>query len=156
MENILDDFITKSNINKDNIDEVILIGGSTLIPKIREIIKEKFEKSKVKFDLDPKEVVARGAAIRGAKFLNISSVSNIKLFDVTNLPLGVNQKGNIFGIILPRSIEILLDKQKNLLLGKYEISGFPKREAGKVEIEIKMHIKKNSILEITAWQKDNE
>ena len=44
LENILDDFITKSNINKDNIDEVILIGGSTLIPKIREIIKEKFEK----------------------------------------------------------------------------------------------------------------
>lgn len=41
---ILDDFITKSNINKDNIDEVILIGVVTLIPKIREIIKEKFEK----------------------------------------------------------------------------------------------------------------
>ena len=109
---ILDDFITKSNINKDNIDEVILIGGSTLIPKIREIIKEKFEKSKVKFDLDPKEVVARGAAIRGAKFLNISSVSNIKLFDVTNLSLGVNQKDNIFEKILPRSTEIPQYKSK--------------------------------------------
>lgn len=57
-------------------------------------------------------MVARGAAIRGAKFLNISSVSNIKLFDVTNLPLGVNQKGNIFEIILPRSTEIPLDKSK--------------------------------------------
>ena len=45
-------------------------------------------------------------------------------------------------------------EQKHLPLGKFEISGFPKRQAGKVEIEIKMHIKKNSILEITAWQKD--
>ena len=184
LKNVLDNFIKKSKINKDNIDEVILIGGSTLIPKIREIIKENFDKSKIKFDLDPKEVVARGAAIRGAKFLNISSVSNIKLFDVTNLPLGVNQKDNIFEIILPMSTEIPWYNSKtfktvkndqtkalievyegeaiencdknNLFLGKFEISGFPKREAGKVEIEIKMYIKSSLLLEIEAWQKDNE
>jgi len=184
LNNVFDDFITKAKIDKNKIDEVILIGGSTLIPKIREIIKEKFDKSKVKFELDPKEVVARGAAIRGAKFVNISSVSNIKLFDVTNLPLGVRKKGNIFAIILPRSTQIPKYKtetfetvennqtkalievyegeaiencdKKNLLLGKFEISGFPKRKAGKVKIEIKMYIKSSLLLEITAWQKDNE
>ena len=184
LKKVLDDFITKAEIDKNKIDEVILIGGSTLIPKIREIIKEKFDKSQVKFDLDPKEVVAMGAAIRGGKCLNISSVSNIKLFDVTNLPLGVKQLGNIFQIILPRSskvpshntltfatvdnnqtkalIEVYEGEEtencdkNNLLLGKFEISGFPKRKAGDVKIEIKMYIKSSLLLEITAWQKDNE
>ena len=184
LKNVLDDFIIKAKIDKDNIAEVILIGGSTLIPKIREIIKEKFDKSQVKFDLDPKEVVAMGAAIRSAKFLNISSVSNIKLFDRTNLPLGVKKLGNIFEIILPRSSKIPSDNtdtfvtvndnqtkalieiyegeakencdKYNLFLGKFEIAGFPKRKAGDVEIEIKMYIKSSLLLEITAWQKDNK
>ena len=184
LNNVFDDFITKAKIDKNKIDEVILIGGSTLIPKIREIIKEKFDKSLVKFDLDPKEVVAMGAAIRGGKFLNISSVSHIKLFDVTNLPLGVKQSGNIFDIILPRSSKVPSHNTKtfstvgdnqtkalievyegesiekcdeyNLLLGKFEISGFPKRKAGDVKIEIKMYIISSLLLKITAWQKDND
>ena len=53
-----------------------------LIPKIRDIITKKFNNSKINYHLDPKEVVASGAAIRGAKFMNISWVKDIKLFDV--------------------------------------------------------------------------
>ena len=182
---ILKDFIEKANIkNNDDIFEIILIGGTSIIPKIREIIKEKFEKSFIKYDLDPKEVVARGAAIRGGKFLNLPSVSDIKLFDVTNLSLGIKLKDNKFSKIIPRStlipyqnknifyttednqtnalIEVYEGEEekncdeKNLLLGNFEIIGLPKRKAGKVKIEVKIEIKENSTLEISALDIDND
>ena len=177
---ILDDFIIQSKINKNEISEVILIGGSTLIPKIREIISEKFKKSKINYKLDPKEVVAMGASIRAAKLSRLPSVQDIKLFDVTNLSLGVRVQGNRFKRIIPRSTPIpfsntdtfktTLDNQdfavikiyegendndcdiKNLLLGKFFITGLPKRKGGEVKIEVKFHIKENSILEVTATE----
>ena len=167
--NILDDFIIQSKMNKNEISEVILIGGSTLIPKIREIITEKFKKSKINYKLDPKEVVAMGASISAAKLSRLPSVQDIKLFDVTNLSLGVRVQGNRFKRIIPRSTPIpfhntdtfktTLDNQdfavikiyegendndcdiKNLLLGKFFITGLPKRKGGEVKIEVKFHIK---------------
>ena len=65
------------------------------MPEIRGIIIQKFKNAKINYDLDPKESVAKGAA-RGAKFMDLSSVSDINLFDVTNLPLGIKKIGNIF------------------------------------------------------------
>ena len=180
---ILDDFIIQSKINKNEISEVILIGGSTLIPKIREIITEKFKKSKINYKLDPKEVVAMGASIRAAKLSRLPSVQDIKLFDVTNLSLGVRVQGNRFKRIIPRSTPIpfhntdtfktTLDNQdfavikiyegendndcdiKNLLLGKFFITGLPKRKGGEVKIEVKLEIKDNSLLEVTASEVNN-
>lgn len=131
-------------------------------------------------------MVARGAAIRGAKFLNLPSVSDIALFDVTNLSLGIRIKGNIFSILIPRSTTIpykskdngifytvennqtqaliqVFEGEKindcdlnNLLLGKFIISGFPQRKARDVQIEINMRIKDNSIREVTAFEADNK
>ena len=105
-EKILNDFISQSKIDIKNIAEIILTGGSTLIPKIREIISKKFEYSQIKDDLDPKEVVAMGAAIRGAKCFIFSSVKDIKLFDVTNLSLGIKLVNNKFEKLIPRSTPI--------------------------------------------------
>lgn len=185
-EKILDDFIMKAKINKDDKFEIILTGGTTLIPEIRKKIAEKFNKSIIKSNLDPKEVVARGAAIRGAKFLNLPLVSDITLFDVTNLSLGIRTKGNIFDILIPRSTPIpynpkdngifctvknnqtealiqVFEGEKiedcdlnNLLLGKFRISGFPQRKAGEVKIEENIRIKDNSIIEVTAFEADNK
>ena len=177
---ILDNFIIQSQINKNEISEIILIGGSTLIPKIREIITEKFSQSKINYHLDPKEVVAMGASIKAAKLSNLPSVEDIKLYDVTNLSIGIRVKGNRFKRIIPRSspipfdnIEIFkttLENQdfavikiyegesdndcdiKNLLLGKFFITGLPKRKEGDVKIEIKLEVKENSILEVTATE----
>ena len=89
-ENIINKFIKDYSINKGNISEVILIGGSTFIPKIRSIIKTIFSKSEIKTDLNPIETVAKGAAILGGIISNLSYVNNINLLDVTNLTLGVN------------------------------------------------------------------
>ena len=150
-ETILNNFISQSNIDIKDISEVILTGGSTLIPKIREIISNKFKYSEIKDDLDPKEVVAMGAAIKGAKFAKLSSVEDIKLFDVTNLSLGIKLKDNIFEKLIPRSspipfsneetFETVYDNQdfanievyegeeekncdkNDLFLGKFKISG---------------------------------
>ena len=183
-ENKLTEFINKSQINKDDNFEIILIGKTTLMPEIRKRIIQKFKNAKINCDLDPKESVAKGAAIRGAKFMDLSSVSDINLFDVTNLPLGIKKIGNIFHKILERStktnephkdtfvtvednqtkalIEVYEGEEeqncseKNLFLGNFEISGFPKKKAGKVEIEVKMEINHFSILKVTAWEKLNE
>ena len=125
-----------------------------------------------------------GASIRGAKFLNLPSVSDIKLFDVTNLSLGIRLIENKFSKLIPRSTPIpynnkgiiytVRDNQdtalievfegekeidrdlNNLFLGKFEISGFPRRKAGEVKIEVKIEIKDNSILEVTAEEMNND
>jgi len=183
-EQILDDFIIQSKMKKDDISEVILIGGSILIPKIKEIITKKFNNSKIKDDLDPKEVVAMGASVRGAKISNLTSVKDIKLFDVTNLSLGIRIIGNKFSRIIERStpipfknkgvFETVEDNQteglievyegegniecdkKNLLLGNFIISGLPKRKAGESKIEVELEIKDNSILNASAFDLSNK
>ena len=185
-QNILYDFIEQSKVNKNDISEVILIGGSNLIPEIRNIVAKTFNnpKTKIQSNLDPKEVVAMGAAIRGGKISNLPSVSDIILFDVTNLSIGIKLEGNIFHKMIPRSkpipyntkeifytvydnqtsanIEIFEGEIKNdcnlnnFLLGKFMIYGLPKRKKGEVEIEVSIHIKENSILEVTATQNDNK
>ena len=183
-EKILNDFMVKSGMNKNNIHEVILIGGSTLIPKIKEIIRNKFNNSKINDHLDPKEVVAMGACIRGAKFLDLPSVKDIKLFDVTNLSLGIREANDKFARIIKRSskipcgntqrfktfkdnqVTVLVEifegegeekcNENNLLLDKFKIHGLPKKKAGEVKIEVNFQIKDNSILEVKAWEKDNK
>ena len=183
-EKIINDFLTQSKTDKNVIDEIILIGGSTMIPKIKEIITNKFSNSKINCHLDPKEVVAMGAAIRGAMSLKLSSIENIQLFDVTNLSLGIKEKEVNFDVIIKRStklpcettkvyktesdnqtfvwIEIYegedknINSEKNLLLGKFKIVGLPKRKKGDVKISVKFRVNENSILEVTAWEKENE
>ena len=183
-EKILKEFLNKSKTNKDNIDEVILIGGSTLIPKIKEIIANKFNKSKITCHLNPKEVVAMGAAIRGAISLKLSSIEEIQLFDVTNLSLGIKENDNNFDVLIKRSSKLPCEKIKqyktqndnqtmvlieiyegedetissgnNLLLGKFKLVGLPKKKQGDVKVKVKFKINENSILEVTAWEKENE
>ena len=183
-ENILNDFLKKSNTDEKNIDEVILIGGSTFIPRIKDIITNKFNKSKINCNLNPKEVVAMGAAIRGAISLNLLSVQEIQLFDVTNLSFGLKIKNDEFHKIINRSTKLPCEKiaryktvvdnqesvlveiyegegelkcnENNLLLGQFRVTGLPHKKAGDVKILVKIRINENSILEVTAWEKDNE
>ena len=118
------------------------------------------------------------------KILNLKSVEDITLFDVTNLSLGIKIKNNVFSEMIPRSSaipyksiktfktshdnqtsanvevfegETIKDCDKNnLSLGKFVISGLPKRKEGEVKVEVKIEIKENSILEVTATEKDNK
>ena len=81
---ILETFLVSCGYDKKDISEVILIGGSTLIPKVEEIIQKVFSYSKIKKNLNQKEAVAKGAAIYAAMLSDISSVKNMSLLDVTN------------------------------------------------------------------------
>ena len=155
-----------------------------MIPKINEIITNKFNKSKINCHLNPKEVVAMGAAIRGAIALKLSSIEQIQLFDVTNLSLGIKENNINFDVLIKRSSKLPCEKIKqyetgidnqtfamveiyegedekitgenNLLLGKFKIVGLPRKKKGEVKILVKFRINENSILEVTAWEKDNE
>ena len=181
-KNLLKDFIKQSKINIKDISEVILIGGTNLIPNVRQIIKDTFKYSIIQSDLDPKEVVAMGAAIRAAKFSNLPCVEEIALFDVTNLSLGIREYGNKLKIIIPRSTKIpylnigkfetsMKDQtiasievyegeeekncnQNNLLLGKFQIN-LPAKKKGEVKVDVQFDITDNSILKVTATEKSN-
>ena len=181
-ENIINDFINDYKINKNDISEVILIGGSTLIPKVKSIIKDIFSKSTIKTDLNPNEAVAKGAAILGGILSNLSYVNNINLLDVTNLSLGVNIIGNKMSTIIKRSTPIPInlqqtyktvadnqteasikiyegikpDNKDNLFLGEFIIEGLPKKKAGMVKIEIIFDLNPDSILNVKAYEIDNE
>ena len=102
----LKDFLNNCGENKKNIKEVILIGGSTLIPKIKKITKDVFSKSKIRTNLNPNEAVAQGASILGGILSKLPNVKNLNLLDVTNLSLGVNILGNKMSTVIKRSTKI--------------------------------------------------
>ena len=96
LEISLKDALKNAKLGKDNIQEIILVGGSTRIPKVKEIIKNYFPKSKINDTINPDEAVAFGATIDAEKILHNKddSISNFHLLDVTPLSLGTNIKNN--------------------------------------------------------------
>ena len=98
--------------NKNNIEEVILIGGSTLIPKIQNIVCDVFSKSLIRINLNPIEAVAQGASILGGIISKLPNAKNLNLLDVTNLSLGVKVSGNIMSTVIKRSTPIPYEQSK--------------------------------------------
>ena len=180
-ENILKTFINSSGYKDEKENEVILIGGSTLIPKIQSIIKKVFKYSKIKNDLNPKETVAKGAAIQAAMLSNLSSVKNINLLDVTNLSFGIRMIGNKMSKIIKRSTPIpeqafqmyktVVDNQtealveifegedelttNNLFLDKFTICNLPKKKKGEAKVKVNLFVNNDSILKVTAYDMQN-
>ena len=181
-EALLKKFLDSCGYNRKDISEVILIGGTTLIPKVESIIQKVFEFSQLKKNLNPKEAVARGAAIQAAMLSNLSPVKNMSLLDVTNLSLGVNMLGNKMSKIIKRSTPIpeevsetyttVADNQtkalieifegednstlNNLRLGEFTIYNLPKMKKGEAKILVKINIDNDSLLNVTAYDKQNE
>jgi len=181
-EKILNDFLNDYDVDKKDISEVLLIGGSTLIPKIQNIIKNTFNDSEIKNNLNPNEAVAKGAAILGGILSNLSCVNKINLLDVTNLSLGINQLGDKLSTIIKRSTPIPNESEKiyktcdddqteaaveiyegikkeikdNLYLGKFIIKNLPKKKAGMVKVKVIFRISYDSILKVKAYELENE
>ena len=181
-EDILNTFLKDCGHKEEDISEVILIGGSTYIPKVQTIIQEVFKHSLIQKDIDPKEAVAKGAAIQAAMLSKISSVKNINLLDVTNLSFGVKEAGYNMAKIIKRSTPIPEEITKrfqtagdnqtealieiyegedavadnNLCLDKFTIYNLPKMKAGKAKIDIKIFINNDSILKVTAYDMQNK
>jgi molecular chaperone DnaK len=162
-----------AGLNADQIDEVILVGGSTRIPAVQQIVKELFKKEPNK-GVNPDEAVAIGAAIQGG--ILGGDVNDVLLLDVTPLSLGIETLGSVMTKIIPRnttiptkknqvfstaadgqtavSIHVLQGEREmanqNRTLGRFDLVGIPPAPRGVPQIEVTFDIDANGIVHVSA------
>ncbi len=165
-----------AGLTPDKIDEVILVGGSTRIPKIQEIVKKFFGKDPNR-GVNPDEVVAIGAAIQGAVLTG--EQKDVLLLDVTPLSLGIETLGGVMTALIPRNTTIPTKKTEtfstaddnqtqveihvlqgerelatyNKTIGKFQLTGIPPAPRGMPQVEVTFDIDANGILHVTAKDK---
>ena len=162
-----------ANLNKNDIDKIILVGGSTRIPKVVDLIKDELGKEPSK-GVNPDEVVAMGAAIQGGVLTG--EVEDIVLLDVTPLSLGIETMGNVCTVLIPRNTTIPTSKSQvfstavdnqpavdihilqgerpmasdNKTLGRFQLTGIPAAPRGVPQIEVTFDIDANGIVNVKA------
>ena len=186
-EQLVDDLIKRTTppmeqalkdagLKASDIDEVILVGGSTRIPKIQEIVKNFFGKDPNR-SVNPDEVVAIGAAIQGGVLGG--EVKDVLLLDVTPLSLGIETLGSVTTVLIPRNttiptrksevfstaddnqttveIHVLQGERKmavdNRTIGKFQLTGIPPAPRGMPQVEVTFDIDANGILHVSAKDK---
>src|SRR5262249_14485146 len=163
-----------SKYKTSDIDEVVLVGGMTRVPKVQALVKEIFGKEGHK-GVNPDEVVAVGAAIQGAQLL-LGSKSEVLLLDVTPLSLGIEPLGGVMTKLIDRNATIPAAKKQtfstaednqpavtvrvfqgeremaadNRLLGQFNLDGIPPAPRGMPQIEVAFDIDANGILNVSA------
>src|SRR5579871_2959641 len=168
--------ISDAAVTPDKIDEVVLVGGSTRIPRIQTIVKELFNKEPNK-SVNPDEVVAVGAAVQGGVLGG--EVKDVLLLDVTPLSLGIETLGGVFTKLIERNTTIPTRKSEtfstaadnqtsveikvfqgersmakdNRLLGVFQLVGIPPAPRGIPQVEVTFDIDANGILNVTAKDK---
>ena len=162
-----------ANLKASDIDKVLLVGGSTRIPKVQEIVKNELGKEPSK-GVNPDEVVATGAAIQGGVLTG--DVNDIVLLDVTPLSLGLETLGGVCTVLIPRNTTIPTSKSQvfstaadnqpavdihvlqgeramaadNKTLGNFQLSGIPSAPRGVPQIEVTFDIDANGIVNVKA------
>ena len=165
--------LNDANLTKNDIDKILLVGGSTRIPKVVDLIKEELGKEPSK-GVNPDEVVAMGAAIQGGVLTG--EVEDIVLLDVTPLSLGIETMGNVCTVLIPRNTTIPTSKSQvfstavdnqpavdihilqgerqmasdNKTLGRFQLTGIPAAPRGVPQIEVTFDIDANGIVNVKA------
>lgn len=176
---IVDSTLREGKKTKDDIDQVVLVGGSTRIPRVQELISERIP-GKINREINPDEVVAAGAAIQGGVLAG--DVDDIVLLDVTPLTLSIETLGGIATPLIERNTTIPTEKTKtfttaennqqsveihvvqgerkmaadNKSLGKFQLAGLPPAPRGVPQIDVAFSIDANGILNVTAKDKATE
>ena len=170
-----------AKISKGQVDEIVLVGGSTRIPKVQSLLKEFFNGKDICKSINPDEAVAFGAAVQAAVLSGCQDekINELLLLDVAPLSLGIETAGDIMTVLIPRNTTIPTKKTQTFstyahnqtkvvikiyegersrtrdcnLLGTFELAGIPPAPRGVPQIEITYDINANGILNVTAVEK---
>jgi molecular chaperone DnaK len=165
-----------AGLTQNEIEEVVLVGGMTRVPRIQQLVKEIFAKEGHK-GVNPDEVVAVGAAIQGHQLL-LGSQADVLLLDVTPLSLGIETMGGVLTVLIPRNTTVPTTKKEifstaednqtavtvkvyqgespianspsNRLLAQFNLEGIPPAPRGVPQIEVTFDIDHNNILNVSA------
>lgn len=169
--------LERSNINKSSVDEIVLVGGSTSIPKVRHILSKYFNGKNLNTTIDPGEAVAYGAAVQAAILSGDTSLKNQNfcLRDVTPMSLGIEADGGVMLTVIRRNSIVPIKKsrlfpisynqpilyirvfegehtktKRNHLLGEFLLSDIPLASHGSTKVQVTFEIDANGILSISA------
>ncbi|PBK92560.1 HSP70-domain-containing protein [Armillaria gallica] len=164
---------------QEDVDEVVLVGGSTRIPKVQQLLKEYFGGKEPSKGINPDDAVAYGAAVQGGILSGAEGTADVVLVDVCSLTLGIETTGGVFTKLIPRNTVIPTRKSQifstaadnqptvliqvfegersltkdNNLLGKFELSSIPPAPRGVPQIEVTFEIDVNGIMKVAAADK---